>query len=154
MVSLVPPRAPFLRDTLVVGAVCGVAIAVARLSVGPSVLQAPGTLLSIPLVVVYIVLGGELEGPHGPSTVQATLYVVALAVLVGWGASLVREHVSIEGQSLTEFSAVAAVAVVATAAVLLALVSVPGVSPMLWFGVAAVAVVGLLGAAAVLWVRE
>jgi hypothetical protein len=154
MVSLVPSRAAFLRDSLVAGVVFGVTIAVARLSVGPSALQAPGRILSLPLVLVYIFLGGETEWPHGPSAIQAGLYVVALALLVGWVAYLVREHVTIEGQSLTQFTALAAIAVVATAAVLLTLVFLPGVSPMAWFGVAAVAVVGLLGAAAVLWLRE
>lgn len=90
MATLDPGRKRFIRDAVLSTALLAVPMALYRAQVEPSVLRIPGVALYIPLMVVYIVLGGETENDLGPSTAEIGLYVVVLGLLVAAVAYLIR----------------------------------------------------------------
>lgn len=100
------PRA-FLIDATVAITVVAVAIALYRTYVEPEILRLPGMVLYYPFLVVYIVSGGELEGPAGPSTIQIGSYVVVLGLVLGVLAHRLRPVVAAWDRPLWQVLAVA-----------------------------------------------
>lgn len=81
-----------LRDAAVSVALLGLAMGLYRFYVEPAVLRIPGMVLYVPLLIVYVVLGGETENAMGPSPLLIAAYVVVLGVAVAAIADLVRRR--------------------------------------------------------------
>lgn len=81
-----------LRDAALSVAVLGLAMGLYRLYVEPAVLRIPGMVLYVPLMIVYIVLGGETENAMGPLPVLIAAYVVVLGLGVAAVADLARRR--------------------------------------------------------------
>ncbi|MHB9288691.1 hypothetical protein ACKVMT_16800 [Halobacteriales archaeon Cl-PHB] len=150
MLSSPDARRTFLRDALVVTVVAGLALGGYRTYLGPSALWLPGQALYFPFLVVYSVLGGELEGPAGPSTVLLVAYVVGLGLVGATLTRLARGHVEAGRRQW----GIAAAAVAATVAVIAVLVAVPSVSPVAVLGLLVAAAVVLVGVLAMLVVTQ
>lgn len=88
---------PFVRDTIVAAIVYALIIGPTLLDLGPDLLATVGLALLTPMLMAYIMTGGETEWPYGPSTLLVVAYVLVLALLTAGVAHLLRTRFGLGG---------------------------------------------------------
>lgn len=116
----------FLRDAFVAAVAFAVLLTPVVLDAGPEFLGYPGYLLYFPLMVAYVVTGGETEAPHGPGTLHVVAFVLALGLVTAGVASLVRARYDTSALGTWRFAAAAAMAVAGTVGGLFGVVALSG----------------------------
>lgn len=109
-----PAVPPLLRDAIVAAVAFALVLVPVVYDLGPTIFRGPGFLLYVPLLVAYIVLGGETENHFGPTEIHVVVYVLVLGLAVAAIAHVVRSRFDVDGRAALEFVGAAVLAVVGT----------------------------------------